>query len=84
MKELGLGTSWIVLEDDLMSLEKEPGVIRDLYLVSLGAGVSEVCYTDEIRWDDLERRRHAFIRRFDGIDDVSTGVRVVPQDVGQR
>lgn len=34
MKELGLGASWIVLEDDLMSLEKEPGVIRDLYLVS--------------------------------------------------
>ena len=34
VKELGLGASWIVLEDDLMSLEKEPGVIRDLYLVS--------------------------------------------------
>lgn len=34
VKELGLGASWIVLEDDLMSLEKGPGVIRDLYLVS--------------------------------------------------
>jgi hypothetical protein len=39
VKELGLGASWIVLEDDLMSLEKEPGVIRDLYLVSLGANI---------------------------------------------
>ncbi|KAG7544250.1 hypothetical protein FFLO_03363 [Filobasidium floriforme] len=32
VKELGLGASWIVLEDDLMSLEKEPSVIKDLYL----------------------------------------------------
>jgi len=34
VKELGLGASWIVLEDDLISLEKDPGVIRDIYLVS--------------------------------------------------
>ena len=33
VKELGLGSSWIVLEDDLMSLERGPGVIRDLFLV---------------------------------------------------
>jgi hypothetical protein len=35
VKELGLGSSWIVLEDDLISLEKESGVIRDLWLASL-------------------------------------------------
>jgi hypothetical protein len=35
IKELGLGASWIVLEDDLISLEKDPGVIRDIWLVSL-------------------------------------------------
>jgi hypothetical protein len=34
VKELGLGASWIVLEDDLISLEKDPGVIRDIWLVS--------------------------------------------------
>jgi len=36
VKELGLGASWIVLEDDLISLEKDPGVIRDIWLVGDG------------------------------------------------
>lgn len=82
MKEIGLGSSWVVLEEDVLSLEKGPGVVRDLYLVSLAENLGWLPEEADLR-RRTGRRRFTLIRRFVSFNDFSKSLRIVPSDTGQ-